>query len=167
VIVLAALALSACDKTQDTQQIPPPPPATSSPVVTPVDHLADGELLEGTEKAFGVILPRGVTIVHGFDDLIVATGIPSPERVANYMRQRLKEGKITVGARATVFEKVKTAGAPDLELSVLVEPNGDGCRIEVRKLTTPKAPALPDDEARWRAAGLKPNGQPLDPRKLQ
>lgn len=145
------------------------PPVASSVAPPPVDHLADGELFEGTDKAFGVVLPRNVRIIHGYDDLIVATGTPPADRVANYFRQRLHEGKVTVGARATVFDGVRSAGAPDLELWLSVEPGegGEGCRIEVRKLTHEKAPVLPDDEARWRAAGFKPNGQPLDPHKLQ
>ena len=42
-----------------------------------------------------------------------------------------------------------------------------GTRVEVRKLTMPKAPELPNDEERWRAAGLRPDGRPLDPKKLQ
>lgn len=134
----------------------------------PVDHLAENELLEGDAKAFGLVLPRGVSIAHGFDDLVIGTGDVPADKVANYIRQRVKDGKITVGARATVFEGVKIPTAPDLELAVRVEPlNGyDGVRIEVRRLTMPKAEVLPDEESRWRAAGLKPNGQPLDPKKL-
>jgi hypothetical protein len=153
----------ACGKDETTVAIPPAPSASA-----PVDHLGENELLEGDAKAFGIVLPRGVKITHGFDDLVVATGAVPADKVANYLRQRVKDGKITVGARATVFEGVHVVGTPDMELSVRVEPLGgyDGVRIELRRLTQEKAPVLPDDEARWRAAGLKPNGQPLDPKKL-
>ena len=163
IAILSALTL-ACGKDETTIAIPAP-----SGSVAPVDHLAEGELLEGDAKAFGLILPRGVKIVGGFDDLVIATSDVVPaDKCANYVRQRVKEGKITVGAQATVFERVKTAGAPDLELSVRVEPtNGyEGVKIELRRLTQPKAEVLPDDEARWKAAGLKPNGEVLDPKKL-
>jgi hypothetical protein len=144
-------------------------PATSSVASAPIDHLAPGELLEGTDKAFGMILPRGVRVVHGFDDLVIASGSPPADKVTNYVRARVRDGKITVGARATVFDHVRTAAAPDLELSIRVEPADgmEGTRIEVRKLTMPKAPDLPNDEERWRAAGLRPDGRPIDPKKMQ
>jgi hypothetical protein len=163
--VIILLALCACGKDETTIAVAP---SASASVAAPIDHLADGELLEGDAKAFGLTLPRGVKIAHGYDDLIVATGDVPADKVANYVRHRVNQGKITVGASSTVFEGVKTAGAPDLELSVRVEPmNGfEGVRMELRRLTEPKAPVLPDDEARWRAAGLKPNGEPLDPKKL-
>lgn len=163
--IALGLLLASCGKDETTLNVGPAPSAST---VAPVDHLAENELLEGDAKAFGLTLPRGVTIAHGFDDLVVATGNVPSEKVANYVRQRVKDGKVTVGARATVFEGVRTTGAPDLELSVRVEPlNGyEGVRIELRRLTQEKAPVLPDEESRWRAAGLKPNGQPLDPKKL-
>lgn len=115
-----------------------------------------------------MVLPRGVRVVHAFDDLVIAEGSPRADLVSNYFRQRVKEGKVTVGARSTVFDGVRSSAAPDLEFYLLVQPGegASGCRIEVRKLTQPKAPAYPDDEARWRAAGLKPNGEPLDPKQL-
>lgn len=163
-----ALLVSACQKTEPTETTSAAPTPSAS-IATPIDHLNDGELLEGTENTFGLVLPREVHVVHGFDDLRVATGAPQAERVANYFRARVHEGKITVGARSTVFDGVRIAAAPDIELAINVEPGpgGDGCRVEVRKLTHEKAPVLPDDEARWRAAGLKPNGQPLDPHTMR
>lgn len=144
-------------------------PSASAATTAPIDHLTPGELLEGTDKAFGMVLPREMRVVHGFDDLVIASGSPPADKVTNYVRARVRDGKITVGARATVFERVRTPAAPDLELSIRVEPAEglDGTRIEVRRLTQPKAPALPNDEERWRAAGLRPDGRPLDPKTMQ
>lgn len=144
-------------------------PSASAVATAPIDHLAPGELLEGTDKAFGMVLPREMRVVHGFDDLVIASGSPPADKVTNYVRARVRDGKITVGARATVFERVRTPAAPDLELSIRVEPAEglDGTRIEVRRLTQPKAPALQSDEERWRAAGLRPDGRPLDPKTMQ
>jgi hypothetical protein len=164
-IAIALVVLVACGKDEATVTVAP----AASASAIPVDHLGENELLEGDAKAFGLTLPRGVSVKHGFDDLVIATGNAPADKVANYVRQRVKDGKITVGARATVFEGVRVVGTPDMELSVRVEPLDayEGVRIELRRLTQEKAPVLPDDEARWRAAGLKPNGQPLDPKKLR
>lgn len=162
-----ALLASAAGCKEDKAAVVTAPSASAT--AAPIDHLAPGELLEGTDKAFGMVLPRGMRVVHGFDDLIVASGSPPADKVTNYVRARVKDGKITVGARATVFDHVRTPAAPDLELSIKVEPADgmEGTRVEVRKLTMPKAPELPNDEERWRAAGLRPDGRPLDPKKLQ
>lgn len=165
--LLGALALSACKK--DVVDATPPATPSAAASALPVDHLAPGELLEGTDKAFALVLPRGVRVIHGFDDLVVASGTPPADKVTNYVRARVRDGKVTVGARATVFDHVRIPAAPDIELQIRVEPaeGMEGTRLEVRKLTMPKAPDLPNDAERWRAAGLKPDGKPLDPKHLQ
>jgi hypothetical protein len=162
-----ALALAAAGCKEKAVE-PTPVPASSAPPA-PVDHLAPGELLEGTEKAFGLPFPRGLTVVHGYDDLVIASGLVPSDAVANYFRARLPDAQVTVGPQATVLDRGRSKYAPDLELSVRVEPGmgGAGSRVTVRRLTQPKAPVLPDDEARWRAAGFKPNGEPLDRKSLQ
>ena len=59
---------------------------------------------------------------------------------------------------------------PDKLLVVSVKPAPGAVgmtQIEVRDVTPTKAPELPDEAARWRAAGLTPEGRVLDPTKLQ
>jgi hypothetical protein len=59
---------------------------------------------------------------------------------------------------------------PDKEFVIQVQPKhgmSSVAEITMRDVTPAPAAHLPDENARWAAAGLKPNGQPLDPSRLQ
>ncbi len=143
-------------------------PAASASAKPPVDHLAPGELLEGDAKAFGLVLPRGVRVDHAFAAVVYASGSVTPDSLSNYVRARVREGKTTAGAASTVFDRVRVPAVPDHELTIVVRPAEGfvGSKIEIRDVTPTKSPPMPDENARWNAAGLKPNGQILDPTHL-
>ncbi len=135
----------------------------------PVDHLAKGELIEGTDKALTVVLPRDLHVDNAFVRVVYASGAASPEDVANYFRARVRDGSVTPGASATLFENVRVPAAPDVLLRIRVQPREDGVgtSVEIRDVTPPPSLNLPDDESRWKSAGLKPNGQLADPKHTQ
>ena len=163
-VFVVAAGLAGCEKKD-----PPAPSAPPSAAVSPVDHLAAGEVPEGKDRAFALTLPRGVSVEHAFVDVVFARGSLPAEVLANYVRTRVKDGKITVGAGRTVFDQVNVPSDPKRILHIRVDPGEDGigARIEVRDVTPPPSDNLPDEEARWRAAGLKPNGEQLDPKHVQ
>lgn len=164
---VALVALAACQK--DASQVlaqDAAPTAASAP--PPADHLAKGELLEGPDKAFSLTLPKGTRVDHAYAKVVFASGPFLPEDVANYVRARVRDGSVVLGASATSFTGVRVPASPDVVLDVRVQPGENGgTAIEVRDSTPAQAPDLPDEESRWRAAGLKPNGQPLDPLHMQ
>jgi hypothetical protein len=165
---LLALTAAACRKEEATEHEPAPLPALpSSPDAAPADHLAEGELLEGTEKAFGLTLPRQVKVDSRFVDLVYASGAPRPDAVANYIRARVRYGTVRIGAANTLFEKVQMPEAPGREISIRVAAgdNGRGCVIEMRDVTPPK-PLEGSEVDKWRAVGLSPDGKILDPQHL-
>ena len=140
----------------------------------PVDHLAPKELLEGDAKAFGIVLPRGVRLDQSFADVVYASGPVDTQAAVQYIRVRVREGKMIepdfAGDGKTTFDHVKVPAMPDKQLVVSVKPAKGAVgvtQIEVRDVTPTKAPELPDEAARWRAAGLTPEGRVLDPTKLQ
>jgi hypothetical protein len=94
--------------------------------------------------------------------------------VVEYVRTRVREGKVIKPSwsdpNRTTFSKVRVPALPDKLLDVYVEPALGmvaTTRVEVHDVTPTKSPNLPDEAARWAAQGLKPNGQPLDPSRLQ
>jgi hypothetical protein len=170
-LLLLALVI-ACKN--DAITIIPPAPAASEVVKAPVDHLAPNELLEGSERAFGLVLPRGVRVDKPFNDIVYASGQVPLEGVKQYIRTRVRDGKMIEGdfshQDVTTFDHVRVPINPDRELVIVVHPvlgTVGMTRLEIRDVTPVPAPKLPDDRARWAAAGLKPNGQVLDPTKLQ
>jgi hypothetical protein len=153
-------ACAACNRDE------PPPAATDvaaipSPAAPPPrDHLVPGELLEGTERAFGLKLPRGSTVESAFPQEVVAACRAKSTDVANYIRPRVAMGTVAVGAASTIFERVQVPTDPGRELIIRVEdgPLGAGSRITVRDVTPPPADPSLTDEQRWRQAGMAPGG---------
>lgn len=139
------------------------------PSASPVDHLAPGELVEGTEKVFGLVLPRVMHVERRFDDVAFVSGPVEPAAAAKYIEARVREGTAKETAEGHTFDKVRVPGeAKVLRIIVARAPTGSGTRIQLRDETPPSTiNTPPDEESRWRAVGLKPNGEPLDRTKLK
>ncbi len=168
---LLLLAFAACRRDSDVTVIVPADSATKA---KPVDHLAPNELLEGSEKAFGLTLPRGMHVDRSFADVAYASGHVDTRAAVEYVRTRVREGKMIepsfAGDGKTTFDHVRVPAMPDKQLVISVRPAAGAAfitQIELRDVTPTKAPELPDEAARWRNAGLAPNGRVLDPTHLQ
>jgi len=162
------MGVAACRKDEEVvEPAPLPPLPTRVDAAAPADHLGEGELLEGTEKAFGLTLPRQVKVDSRFVDLVYASGPPRPDAVANYIRARVRFGTVRIGAANTLFEKVQMPEAPGREISIRVSAaeNGRGCVIEMRDVT-PAKPLEGNEADKWRAMGLTPDWKLLDPQHL-
>lgn len=164
-VVIVVLA-TACDRpsTQGNYQAAP----SSSVAPLPADRLAPGELPEGPEKAFGLAIPRTFSVARRFDDSVFASGVASPEMLANYVRRRIEADTVEVGPTRTIFvrARVKGAGAKSALLRIEVGEGGLGTELVVRNVTP--APIVPDlsEEERWKREGLTPQGKVLDPTRV-
>jgi hypothetical protein len=140
---------------------------TPSPSAPPADHLGPDELIEGTDKAFGVPLPRGLTVEQRFPDTVYATGPMTVHALTLYFRPRLQGGSLRESENVATFEHVTVAGLPAYtDLSIRLTVTLNQTRVEITSTTHPPAPDLPDVAARWKQAGLAPNGKVLDPTHL-
>lgn len=159
------LGVFACKRDEELPVMPAE--SVSAAPTPPVDHLGPGELLEGSEKAFQLSLPRGMHVDGTFVDVVYASGTVPSDALANYVRARVRDGKVVTGATGTVFERVRLPTAPDVELAIYVRPAPQGSSMEIRNVTPARSPDLPNENERWKAAGLKPGGGVLDPTHLQ
>jgi hypothetical protein len=130
---------------------------------TPPDHLAPGELVEGTERAFGIALPRRMQVTQAFVDMVTATGPVSVHDLAGYLGARLEGGTLREAKESATFEHVAARGKPEPELLVKITSTFAGARLEIHKVTHQQVHLLPDEEARWRQVGLTPQGKVIDP----
>jgi len=133
----------------------------------PADHLGPGELDPGDQTIFGLLLPRGMKISAHFPGIAHATGRIPAEDVANYVRDRVDSQRIELGAVGTVFPSVHIQGGdPSRVYRIEVHWAGTGTELELRDVTPPPRP-VPDpnvpEAERWRRAGYRPNGMPIDP----
>lgn len=136
------------------------------PAPAPVDHLAAGELIEGTEQAFGLTLPRGLVITGNFVSVVYASGRLTVHPVVEYLRARLEGGDLREGEASATFEHVAVHGRPGVELTVHVSASVAGVRVEMRDTTPVPAPHLANDAERMRHVGLTPTGRFVDPTHL-
>ncbi len=144
---------------------PPPPPALTS--AKPVDHLGPDELIEGSGRAFGLALPRGIDVARAFEDVIYADGTPKVKAVVEYLRPRLRDGGFRQTGETATFERVKIPETPGREFEIKVLRVEGKTRVEVRDTTPKPVPDLPDEAARWRQVGLTKDGKFLDPTHVE
>ena len=78
---MLATFLGACK--DDSVTVVTLPSASASASAVPVDHLANGELLEGTAQAFGLKIPRVMHIDAAFGDVVYASGQVPSDSVAD------------------------------------------------------------------------------------
>jgi hypothetical protein len=163
----AVAGLISCARTAPTDESRPTsatPPAEVAP--PPVDHLAPGELLEGTAHAFGLTLPRDLHVDATFADVIYASGEGTIHPMTKYFRARLEGGSLEENDSAATFDRVRILGAAGRDFHIHIGPSVRGVRVEIRDSTRPPAPDLPDEAARWRNVGLTPQGRVLEPTHL-
>ncbi|MRG91964.1 hypothetical protein [Polyangium spumosum] len=160
----ALVLLSAC-RGGDERHAPSAAPAAV--VDPPPDKLAPGELAEGPVDAFGIKLPRAMTVSAQFPDAFFAKGSLRAEDVAAYVKARVVAERVESSPRKTIFHNATSKSAPSRVLRVEVLVRDDHTEIVVRDVTKPPAKDGLTEEERWRELGLTPQGQPLDPTKLE
>ncbi|MBI5537201.1 MAG: hypothetical protein HY898_31055 [Deltaproteobacteria bacterium] len=166
--LLAALAWPAALACSRSDTGPQPAPSAPSAPAPNVDRLDPQEIPEGKESAFGLKLPRDMKITFNSPTEINAVGRINAERVANYVRKRVKVDGIELGAARTVFPNARVIGEPiDRPIRVEVIVTNEGTELVVRNLAKPKVldPELTPDE-RKRQYGIDPNGDKIDPTKM-
>ena len=142
---------------------------TSARAAVPLDHLAPDELAPSKVEVYGFHLPRGMEIESRQADRAYLAGQVSPEALANYVREQVVVSHVEIGAARTVFPTARIKGGPpDRVFNLEVVPDGARTRLVIKDVTPPPPPppGLTDAE-RWRAAGLTPDGRPLDPKTLE
>lgn len=155
VALVALVALAACKK-------PPPPPSQKDAGAH--DRLAPGEFPEGKQKAYALALPLASSVRTSYGGTVGVVSELSPEQLANFVRTRVKEGKVVAGTSSTRFEDVVVPAEPNRRLTIHVRPtrpDNSSFRSEMTVEDTTPPPLEPglSDEERWRKAGYGPNGQ--------
>ena len=166
-VLLASLALAGCDS-EDAVVGPGHAPGADSAGRKPIDRLAPGELAPGRAEAFGFLLPRDLSVEARFHDAVHASGPVKPEALANYVRARVDVAHVEIGAARTVFPRarIKAGNAQRLyRFEVLAD--GGRSKLVVKDVTPPPTVQGISEEERWRRAGMKPNGELIDPQKQQ
>lgn len=163
----ACLVCAACRKEPTPKASPAPP--EPAPSATSADRLLPGELAEGSQKVFGLVLPRNVRLEGAFNDSAFAKSTLRPEPIANYVRARVEGGSVEVGVARTVFNDAHVKGAPPgKRVRIEVSLEDTSTLVLIRDVTPPPPPppGMSEDEI-WRRTGIGKNGKILDPAQTQ
>lgn len=160
-----AILVAACKEKPAPPQAPPPSPTA------PADRLAPGELVEGPDKAFALVLPRDVRILRAFPGIVhAAARTASLDQVSKYVQARVRDGQLVTRGQEVRFLNVHPVSQPDQELVVELKPTSfdvGTCELLVRDATLPKlAPGVTQDEIR-RDAGVTADGKLVDRLRLE
>jgi hypothetical protein len=160
-VAVGVTGCSSCKRNDDKTPVENRPP----------DHLAPTEAVEGKERAFGLPLPRLSRVEARFDKSVHVLSALSAEELVNFVRARVKDGKVTPGTTTTQLFDVAPVGDPTKRLTIDVRTyrGGDGNKSEMIVRDTTPAPVEPGltDEQRYQKAGLTPSGKIVDPKHLQ
>jgi hypothetical protein len=168
----AAIVVAACvgchrSPAADDTAASSEPSTALAPALAPADHLAPGELIEGVDDAFGLILPRKLRVDGAFAKVVYASGPVAPRSLVPYFRARLQGGDLREGDTAASFEHVRVPAKPERDLAIHVTGTEQTARVEIRDVTLPEIPVLPDERARWKRVGVTPEGRLLDRTHLE
>ena len=162
-LLLMAILLPACREKPKQEAAPAP---SVAPPAAP-DQLRPGELAEGTLDAFGLKLPRIMTVETRFPDAVFATGEAAHKDLVGYVRERVVAENVNTLPTKTVFENVTLKNAPSKKLRIEVIATTAGrAKLVVRDETRPPAKPGLTEEERWREVGLTPQGELIDPTHL-
>lgn len=153
-----------CSKPQEKVQAAPSTSVSS----VPVDRLEPNELAESDNIAFEFRLPRGMGIQNRAPSEVYAVGNLPAEHVANYVRKRVLVNSVELGAVRTVFDRVRVVGATverPVRIEVIRLQGQTG--LLIKSLLPEKIEIPATEEERWRKVGLQPNGQMVDPLKME
>jgi hypothetical protein len=165
----AVVALAACHRSPAPDSAPAPvaSAAAVSAAAAPADHLGPGELLEGTDKAFDVTLPRGLRTDAAFSSVVYTSGALELHALTTYLAARLQGGDLREGATSATFDRVTAKDKPARLLNIhIATTTGQGVHVDIRDVTPLPGPPLPDEAARWKRVGLTPSGRLIDPTHL-
>jgi transcription termination factor NusB len=165
--VFVAVGPGACKRKKPNLE-PAPAAVASELPPEPVDSVADGELAEGDQEAFGFKLPRDLAVRGTFPDAVYAIGTAPFEAVANYVRKRVETVRVETGPAKTVFSNAKLRRDPNRVVRVEVAILRPGhVELVVRDQTPRPFDASISSEERMRRAGLSPDGKPIDDKQTK
>ncbi|MGC4066487.1 MAG: hypothetical protein QM784_18005 [Polyangiaceae bacterium] len=144
--------------------------APTALAAVPLDHLAPGELRASSEMAFGFPIPTAMKLVRAFPDEAHLTGDVEVQGLVRYVQEQSESASPELHGNTLVFARVRMKrGAPERTYRFEITRSGRTTSLRVKD-TTPTSTAEPEkstDEERWRKAGYKPNGEPLDVGQLK
>jgi hypothetical protein len=142
------------------------PAAASALVATakvPLDRLLPGELSTSSQLVFGFPVPSGMTIERTFPDEVHLAGEVTVSGLSDYIRKHAEVGAPELAGAILRFDHAHILNQDKTrQYRFEITQRGRLVRLLIMDMTPPPVQPGLSDEERWRQAGRKPNGEPLD-----
>jgi hypothetical protein len=134
---------------------PPAAPAAATP-----DRLKSNEPVLGTEKAFGIPVPRELKVRARFGESVHLEGPASAASLTEYFRGYVLVDHLELSGTETIFPRVRIKGSTDSRLFRIRISEISKKRSEVVIEDVTPAPTTPglNEAQRWEQVGMNPDG---------
>lgn len=165
----AALALTLClgCRKQEEAVVSDAPVSSAPPAPASPDRLPPGKLIEGTERAFSLPLPKALRIDASFPSEIHAVGRVSAADLSDFVQARVLVRHVEMIGERIVFPLVKVRGGDDKVLRIEIFRRGADTWLRVSDETPRPGPQGLTEEERWKRTGLTPDGRLIDQQNLE
>ncbi len=160
-----AVCLAACFRCQGARPSEPAPVENAPP--SP-DRLSAGERLPEAEVAFGLPLPAALRLVRNFDDAAYFAGDVAFDELFEHVRRHVLARDVQLVRGGAVFPRAYLLGDETKRLlRIDLARTARGTQLHVKDITPPPSALMTglSDEDKWRMAGRRPDGSPLDPNR--
>jgi hypothetical protein len=143
------VSLTGCKENQQQQ----------APATTP-DGLKPNEPVLGTEKAFGIPVPRDLHVKARFSKAVHLAGHAKAADLTEYFRGYVLVDHLELSGTETIFPLVRIKGANDKRVFriTISEIGKNDSEVVIEDVTPPPiAPGL-TEEQRWEQVGMNPDG---------
>lgn len=166
-LIISVSALG-CSRNQQTKNKEGAPLSAGSgaPKATAPDRLPPGKLLEGEEVAFGFRIPKGMKLTKT-RKLARASGSLNFDDLTDYVKDRLVARHAEMFGGRLVFPQAKIRGGQGELYEVTLINGGREQILLIQNIERPPATVGLNQAERWKRAGLKPNGELVDPKGMQ
>lgn len=161
---LLVVAMLGCQRERAVEKLRKSEPSAAAATATPVDRLLPGELSASSQLVFGLPIPNGMRIERAFPDAVHLVGEVTVPGLVEYLRKHARIGAPELTATMLLFERVKIPSQGENRLyEFQILQRGPELKLLVKDVTRPELPSPPmSDEERWKRAGRKPDGAPLN-----
>ncbi|MGE5786375.1 MAG: hypothetical protein ACM3ZE_17385 [Myxococcales bacterium] len=140
--------------------------ASASPL--PIDRLLPGELGASSELVFGFPVPVGMSVERVFHDAAHLVGEVAVSGLVDYIRKHAQVGTAELTGTMMRFDQVRIPRQPpDQVYRFDLVQQARQVRLVIKNVTPPPTQSGLTEEERWRQAGLRPDGEPLDVSRLR
>jgi hypothetical protein len=103
-----------------------------------------------------------------FPDAVHASGSVAVPALIDYVRKRIEAPHAELAGNRTIFARARIVGGNSQHVyRVEILSAGAETELVIRDVTPPPTVQGISEAERWRRAGLTPEGNPLDPKRMQ